>query len=67
MNNEQILMQVQVQMTKLEMSQKTLSEKTLITRGNVSKILNGTHNWTRDTMVKILKALELKELITLLK
>lgn len=67
MNNEQILMQVKVQMTKLEMSQKTLSEKTLITRGNVSKILNGTHNWTRDTMIKILITVELKELINLLK
>ena len=67
MNNEQILMQVKVKMTKLEMSQKTLSEKTRIDRPAISRILNGTTNWTKDTMVKILEALELKELITLLK
>ena len=67
MNNEQILMQVKVQMTKLEMSQKTLSENTLIPRGNISRILSGERNWTRDTMVKILEALELTDLIKLLK
>lgn len=67
MNNERIIMQVKVKMTKIEMSQKDLSEKTLITRSNVSKILNGTHNWTRDTMVKILEAVELKSLIEFLK
>lgn len=67
MDNEQILMQVKVQMTKLEMSQKTLSENTLIPRGNISRILSGERNWTRDTMVKILEALELTDLIKLLK
>lgn len=67
MNNEQILTQIKGKMDSLGMSQKTLSEKTLIDRGAISRILNGTNNWTRDTMVKILEALELTDLIKLLK
>ena len=67
MNNEQILNQIKDKMDSLGMSQKTLSEKTLIDRPAISRILNGTTNWTKDTMVKILEALELNELINLLK
>jgi len=67
MNNEQILTQIKGKMDSLKMSQKTLSEETLIDRGAISRVLNGSHNWTRDTMVRILEALELNELINLLK
>lgn len=67
MNNEQILTQIKDKMDSLGMSQKTLSEKTLIDRPAISRILNGTTNWTKDTIIKILKAVKLNDLITLLK
>lgn len=67
MNNEQILTQIKNKMDSLGMSQKTLSEKTRIDRPAISRILNGTTNWTKDTIIKILKAVKLNDLINLLK
>ncbi len=66
MKNEQILKQIRVKMAVMELNQNELSEKSKVHRTLLSQVLNGS-NWTRDTMVKILEALELTDLIKLLK
>lgn len=66
MNSEQILKQIRVKMAVMEFNQNQLSENSGVHRTLLSQILNGS-NWTKDTMVRILEALELNELIKLLK
>ena len=66
MVNENITTQIKIKMVKDGIKQQKLSEKSGVDRTRLSQILNG-HNWTRDTMNKILNALELTELITLLR
>lgn len=66
MNNEQILKQIRVKMAVMELNQNQLSEKSGVHRTLLSQILNGS-NWTKDTMIRVLEALELNDLINLLK
>lgn len=66
MENTNILKQIKVKMAVMDLNQGQLSEKSGLHRTRLSQILNGD-NWTRLTMIKILKALELNELINLIK
>ena len=66
MVDQDIITQVKMQMAAKGIKQQKLSERSGVDRSRISQILNG-QNWTRNTMIKVLKALELNELITLLK
>ena len=66
MIEENIPTKIKMQMAKLNFSQTSLSEKSGVTRQIISKIING-QNWNRNTMVRVLKALELEHVIKLLK
>ena len=64
MNN--IKEQIIQKMSEKGMSQKTLAHKSLVSRPTISKILKG-EDWTKSCVVRVLEALELNELINLLK
>lgn len=66
MNKEQILSKIKIEMALQDVNQLKLSELSSIPRQTISRMLNNG-NWTKLTMVRVLDALELKELSTLLK
>lgn len=68
MKNKHIREQIKFAMYRLDWSQTMLAEKSGVSRQRISKIINlDGYNWSYKTIVKVLEALELNDLIILLK
>ena len=68
MNNEHIREQIKTAMHEQGLNQSGLTEKSGVSRQRISQIINTDgYNWSYKTIVKVLEALELNELISLLK
>lgn len=64
MNN--IREQIILKMAEKGMSQDTLAQKSNVSRPTISKMIKG-EDWTKSCVIRVLEALELNELINLLK
>ncbi len=68
MKNEHIREQIKAEMDKRDWSQSKLAELSGVSRQRISQIINTKgYNWSHKTIVRVLEALELTDLIKLLK
>ena len=65
MNN--IILAIELECTKKKWNHNRLSKESGVDRSTISRYFKRGDNWTRDNMIKLLKAVELDKYIELIK